>query len=34
MPFAAAVVGLLVGEEQAYTVSALKHEDGGREKQG
>jgi hypothetical protein len=29
VPFAAAIVSLLVSKEEAYTISALKKEDGG-----
>jgi len=33
MPFVAAIVSLLVSKEQAYTVAALKKEDGGHHEQ-
>jgi hypothetical protein len=33
VPFAAAIVGLLVSKEEAYTVAALKKEDGGNHEQ-
>jgi hypothetical protein len=33
VPLTTAIVSLLVGEEEAYTVAALKKEDGGNHKQ-
>jgi len=33
VPFAAAIVSLLVSEEEAYTVATLKKEDGGNHEQ-